>query len=128
MIVDFFPMFVSTCTLTLSSPPWPLPVQAFLRTYSRGLQPPDTGTDDAQADCITRVAPLVALYADDPRLMHLTAAVTRVTQHAPLAVTWACAAAAVLEQLVLGSALSVAAAVEHTVQGLRTGGWPPHWL
>jgi hypothetical protein len=49
--------------------------------------------------------------------MDLTAAVTRVTQDTADAVAWACAAAAVLERLVMGQ--GAAAAVEATVQELR---------
>jgi ADP-ribosylglycohydrolase len=101
--------------------------QAFLRTYGRGLRPPATGADDAQADCIARLAPLVAAYAGDDRLMQLVSAATRVTQGAPTAVAWACAAAAVLERLLQGA--TAAAAVADTVQELRQqhelqqGGW-----
>lgn len=91
--------------------------------YGRGLRPPATGADDAQADGITRLAPLVALFAGDSRLMSLTAAVTRVTQDTPAAVAWACAAAAVLERLVLqGGQEGAAAAVEATAQELRQHG------
>jgi ADP-ribosylglycohydrolase len=95
-------------------------LQAFLRTYGRGLRTPATGADDAQADAIARVAPLVALFAGDPRLMQLTAAVTRVTQDTPTAVAWACAAAAVLERLLLGQ--GAAAAVQETAQELKQEG------
>jgi ADP-ribosylglycohydrolase len=92
-------------------------LQGFLRTYGRGMRPPATGVDDAQADAVTRLPPLVALYAGDPRLMDLTAAVTRVTQDSAAAVAWACAAAAVLGRLVMGQ--GAAAAVEATMQELR---------
>lgn len=91
--------------------------QAFLRTYGRGIRPPATGADDAQADAIARLAPLVALFAGDARLMQLTAAVTRVTQDTPTAVAWACAGAGVLERLLLG--VGAAAAVQATVHELR---------
>lgn len=96
------------------------PTQAFLRTYGRGMRPPATGADDAQADAIARLAPLVALFAGDARLMQLAAAVTRVTQDTPSAVAWACAGAAVLERLLLGA--GAAAAVRETVQELRREG------
>lgn len=96
------------------------PTQAFLRTYGRGMRPPATGADDAQADAIARLAPLVAVFAGDARLMQLTAAVTRVTQDTPAAVAWACAGAAVLERLLLGA--GAAAAVRETVQKLRREG------
>lgn len=57
------------------------------------------------------------MYAGDPRLMQLTAAVTRVTQDTATAVAWACAGAAVLERVLLGQ--GAAAAVQETVQELR---------
>jgi hypothetical protein len=94
--------------------------QAFLRTYGRGLRPPATGADDAQADCIARLVPLVSMFAGDPRLMEFTAAATRVTQDTVTAVAWACAGAAVLERLLLGR--GAAAAVRETVQELQQEG------
>jgi ADP-ribosylglycohydrolase len=81
------------------------------------MRPPATGADDAQADAITRVAPLVSMFAGDARLMQLTAAVTRVTQDTATAVAWACAGAAVLERVLMGQ--RAAAAVRETAQELR---------
>jgi ADP-ribosylglycohydrolase len=81
------------------------------------MRPPATGADDAQADCVARLAPLLALYAGDPRLMQLVAAVTRVTQASSTAVAWAVAAAAVLERLMQGQ--GAAAAVRETADELR---------
>lgn len=49
-----------------------LSCQGFLRNWYRGLSPPRTGADDCQANCFTRLAPLVALYCGDtPRLLRI---------------------------------------------------------
>jgi len=37
--------------------------QGFLANVARGLRPPFTGANDAQANCIVRVPPLVAAWA-----------------------------------------------------------------
>jgi len=37
--------------------------QGFLRNHSRGAVPPATGAEDAQADCVARLAPIVAAFA-----------------------------------------------------------------
>lgn len=85
------------------------------------MRPPATGApDDAQADCIARAAPLVAAFAGDPRLLLLTAGVTRVTQDSDVAVAWACAAAAVLELLLMG--WGVGEAMGEVVGQLRAWG------
>lgn len=39
------------------------PAQGFLRNYSRGLPPPLSGANDAQANCVARLAPLAAAFA-----------------------------------------------------------------
>jgi hypothetical protein len=36
--------------------------QGFLRNWSRGQRPPQSGAEDAQADCVARLAPLVAAF------------------------------------------------------------------
>lgn len=36
--------------------------QGFLRNWYRGRSPPQSGADDCQANCFTRVAPIVALF------------------------------------------------------------------
>ncbi|EFJ42871.1 hypothetical protein VOLCADRAFT_97046 [Volvox carteri f. nagariensis] len=40
--------------------------KGFLRNYSRGLPPPLSGANDAQANCVARLAPLVAAFAAGP--------------------------------------------------------------
>lgn len=92
-------------------------MQAFLRNFARGLQPPATGADDEQADCVARLAPLVAMYAGDQRLMSIVVIATRTTQNTAGAVGWACAGAAVLERLMFGQ--GPAAAVQQTVDELQ---------
>lgn len=91
--------------------------QAFLRNRARGLQPPATGAEDQQADCVARLAPLIAMYAGDERLMRLVEAATRTTQNTDAAAAWGCAGAAVLERLLLGQAAEQA--VRETVQELQ---------
>lgn len=94
----------------------------FLRNHSRGQTPPASGAEDAQADCVARLAPLVAAFAGHPRLMRLVAAATRTTQNTDDAEAWACAGAAVLERLLLGDeSATLADAVAETVQELRSG-------
>lgn len=88
-----------------------------MRNFMRGLQPPATGADDQQADCVARLAPLVSMFAADERLMSLVEAATRTTQNTAAAVAWACAGAAVLERLLQGQGPT--AAVEETVQELK---------
>jgi hypothetical protein len=67
-----------------------------------GMQPPASGADDFQANCVARLAPLVAAFAGNPRLMELVEMATRVTQNTDAAVAWACSGAAVLEGIILG--------------------------
>ncbi|GLC39730.1 hypothetical protein PLESTM_000933600 [Pleodorina starrii] len=40
--------------------------KGFLRNYGRGFPPPLTGANDAQANCIARLAPLVAAFGASP--------------------------------------------------------------
>lgn len=46
---------------TYAAATWRL--QGFLRNYARGVPLPETGADDKQADCVARLAPLVAMFA-----------------------------------------------------------------
>lgn len=92
-------------------------MQAFLRNFSRGLQPPVSGAEDQQADCVARLAPLVSMFAGDDRLMQLVEAATRTTQNTAGAVGWACAGAAVLERLLMGQ--TAAGAVQETIEEMQ---------
>lgn len=94
-----------------------LRVQGFLSNYARGLQPPLTGADDAQANCIVRAAPLVAAWAGSSDLMHAVQHATRVR--------WACygVGAFCLQQLTWpcqAASLAPPLAHPHTVQSTRT--------
>uniref|UniRef100_UPI00398E6429 selenoprotein J isoform X2 n=1 Tax=Pristiophorus japonicus TaxID=55135 RepID=UPI00398E6429 len=76
-------------------------IKAFLSAYEAtkektGLSP------DPQMDGVAKIAPLVALYAGDPRLPQLVEEAVRVTQDDNLAVKCSIAATAVLEGFVLG--------------------------
>lgn len=105
------------CDTSFVSPRALPPLQAVLRNTARGLQPPAAGADDQQADCIARLAPLVAMFAGDERLMGLVEAATRTTQNTDAAVAWGCAGAAILERLLLGK--SAAEAVRETAEELQ---------
>ncbi|XP_067841631.1 selenoprotein J [Heptranchias perlo] len=75
-------------------------IKAFLTAYEAtkertGLSP------DPQMDGVVKVAPLVALYAGDPKLPQLVEQTVRVTQDDNLAVECSIAAATILERLVL---------------------------
>jgi ADP-ribosylglycohydrolase len=93
--------------------------RGFLRNYSaQGLMPPWSGADDKQADCVARVAPVVAAFGGQegegagglPLVLPKAAEMaTRVTQNDDEAVAWACAAALVLQRVVLGARIEDAA-------------------
>lgn len=100
--------------------------RGFLRNYAAsGLRPPWSGADDKQADCVARVAPLVAAFGGDggddggaaspspspwpPRLCLAVELATRTTQNDDEAVAWACAAALVLRRVCLGERVEDAA-------------------
>jgi len=84
--------------------------KGFIRNYLRGAVPPLTGAADAQANCVARLAPLVAAFAGDGRLAVAVERATRTTQNSDAAAAWGAAGAAILERLVLGSAAAAAVA------------------
>eukprot|EP00198_Chlamydomonas_reinhardtii_P003957 XP_001693293.1 predicted protein [Chlamydomonas reinhardtii] len=105
--------------------------KGFLRNYARAMPPPLSGANDAQANAIARLAPLVAAFGlgmqspgggeDDEQpagLLKCVELATRVTQNTAAAVAWACAGARVLE-LVLGG-WRAEAAVREVVADLRS--------
>ncbi|PNH12277.1 Crystallin J1A [Tetrabaena socialis] len=128
--------------------------KGFLRNHVRGMPPPLSGANDAQANCIARLAPLAAAFAAPappgpapapsassaipvPRdgadaggpaagLLRCVELATRVTQNTDAAVAWACVGAAVLERMLLGG--SALAAVEQTLAELEgpQGRLAPH--
>lgn len=92
--------------------------RGFLRNYAAsGLRPPWSGADDKQADCVARVAPLVAAFgggscwslSSSSSLERATEMATRTTQNDDEAVAWACAAALVLRKVCLGERIEDAA-------------------
>lgn len=89
----------------------------FLRAVRAGVDWPACGAEDAQANCVARLPPLVALLAGDPQLLPAVADMVRVTQNTDNAVAFACAAARILEIAILGAA--PAEAVERAVAALR---------
>jgi len=92
--------------------------RGFLRNFgASGLPPPWSGADDKQADCVARVAPLVAAFGGgggdgdegNATLGRAVEMATRTTQNDDEAVAWACAAALVLRRACLGERLEDAA-------------------
>eukprot|EP00887_Chlorella_sp_A99_P003938 scaffold11.g3938.t1 len=93
--------------------------KAFLRRHAAGALPPLTGAEDDQANAITRLPPLVALHAGGSRaeLLGAVERMTRTTQNDASAVAYGCAAALVLEGVILGA--SVTSAVASTIAWLQ---------
>lgn len=91
-------------------------LKGFLRHYYRGRRPPRTGAHDWQANCFTRLGPVVAAYhagGEEEGLALLLTAVeraTRVTQNTDRAVAWARAGAAVLARVISGAPVNDAVA------------------
>lgn len=82
--------------------PWRhISLAGFVRKIQSGIQFPECGTDDAQADCFVRVVPVAALYAGHPDLLVKVEEVVRVTQDNPAAVAVAQAFALVLEVIIM---------------------------
>jgi ADP-ribosylglycohydrolase len=69
---------------------------------------PETGADDMQLPAISKIAPLVACYYGSEKLMQVTEAAVRVTNHNDEAVAWARCAARLLEYLFRGETMSAA--------------------
>jgi ADP-ribosylglycohydrolase len=78
--------------------------KGFVRAVRGGAAWPSCGVDDAQANCIVRLPPLVAAFAGDAQLLPVVADMIRVTQASDTAVAWGTAAARVLEKVILGAA------------------------
>jgi ADP-ribosylglycohydrolase len=70
-----------------------------MRNYSLGVLPP--GANDAQANAVARLAPLVAMFCGDPKLHLMIEVSTRCTQNTDAACAWGLAGAMVLERLLL---------------------------
>ncbi|MBS3805358.1 MAG: ADP-ribosylglycohydrolase family protein [Oleiphilaceae bacterium] len=69
---------------------------------------PETGADDMQLPAISKLPPLVASYYGSDKLMEVTEAAVRVTNHNDEAVAWARCAARLLDHLFQGNSLSEA--------------------
>ena len=82
--------------------------QGFLTHMLAGRQWPECGAEDKQANCLGKVAMLVARYAGTGKLVQKVTDAVRVHQNHNQAVCFAVAAALVLEQVVLGSSLPAA--------------------
>ncbi|MEX2475510.1 ADP-ribosylglycohydrolase family protein [Marinobacter sp.] len=68
----------------------------------------ESGADDMQLPAVSKLPPLVASYCGSDKLMEVTEAAVRVTNHNDDAVAWAKCAARLLDHLFRGDPLSVA--------------------
>eukprot|EP00049_Salpingoeca_infusionum_P027835 m.34581 g.34581 ORF g.34581 m.34581 type:complete len:359 (-) comp9780_c0_seq2:399-1475(-) len=75
--------------------------QGFLQNMKQGIQWPNCGANDAQADAIVHSLPVIALYAGHPDMLSHVQTVTRITQNTDKAVAFASAAARILEKVVV---------------------------
>jgi ADP-ribosylglycohydrolase len=66
---------------------------------------PESGADDMQLPAVSKLPPLVACYCGSDRLMEVTEAAVRVTNHNDDAVAWAKCAARLLDHLFRGDSL-----------------------
>eukprot|EP00931_Biecheleriopsis_adriatica_P079225 TRINITY_DN52628_c0_g1_i1.p1 TRINITY_DN52628_c0_g1~~TRINITY_DN52628_c0_g1_i1.p1 ORF type:complete len:417 (+),score=52.83 TRINITY_DN52628_c0_g1_i1:49-1299(+) len=73
----------------------------FLRNVNSGATFPQCGSNDGSSDCFVKAVPAIALFAGHPGLKASVSDVVRVTQNNSTAVGYACAAASILEQIIL---------------------------
>jgi len=71
---------------------------------------PESGADDMQLPAVSKLPPLVACYLGSDRLLEITEAAVRVTNHNDDAVSWAKCAARLLDHLFRGESLQAALA------------------
>ncbi len=69
---------------------------------------PESGADDMQLPAVSKLPPLVASYCGSDRLMEVTEAAVRVTNHNDEAVAWAKCAARLLDHLFRGESMPAA--------------------
>ncbi len=69
---------------------------------------PESGADDIQLPAVSKLPPLVARYCGSDKLMEVTEAAVRVTNHNDEAVAWAKCAATLLDQLCQGKPMAAA--------------------
>ncbi|MDR9424920.1 MAG: ADP-ribosylglycohydrolase family protein [Marinobacter sp.] len=69
---------------------------------------PESGADDMQLPAVSKLPPLVARYCGSDKLMEVTEAAVRVTNHNDEAVAWAKCAAILLDQLFQGKPMAAA--------------------
>ncbi|WP_297797497.1 ADP-ribosylglycohydrolase family protein [uncultured Marinobacter sp.] len=69
---------------------------------------PESGADDMQLPAVSKLPPLVASYCGSVRLMAITEAAVRVTNHNDDAVAWAKCAAQLLDHIYRGDPISTA--------------------
>ncbi|MGF2735800.1 ADP-ribosylglycohydrolase family protein [Marinobacter sp. DUT-1] len=71
---------------------------------------PESGADDMQLPAVSKLPPLVACYCGSDKLMEITEAAVRVTNHNDEAVAWAKCAARLLDNLFRGETMAEALA------------------
>jgi len=71
---------------------------------------PESGADDLQLPSVSKLAPLVACYCGKDKLMAVTEAAVRVTNHNDEAVAWARCAATLLNEIFQGKPMASALA------------------
>merc|ERR1719161_800142 len=76
-------------------------VDRFLRNIDAGAGFPECGSNDGSSDCFVKAVPVIALLAGHPMLKSSVSDVVRVTQNNATTVGYACAAASILEQIIL---------------------------
>jgi ADP-ribosylglycohydrolase len=99
-------------------------IKAFLANVEAGKTFPECGdTDDAQIDCIAKIAPIVARYAGKPELTQKVEEAVRLTQNNEKAVEHGIMAAKILEAVILGK--TTREAIQEAVNGIElvSGRW-----
>lgn len=93
----------------------------FLRNVQNGADFPACGSNDGSSDCFVKAVPAIALFAGHPSLKAYVSDVVRVTQNNSTTVGYACAAAGILEQIILHG-LHGADAVRTASEGMLQSG------
>jgi hypothetical protein len=94
----------------------------FLRNVAKGATFPQCGSNDGSSDCFVKAVPAIALFAGHPKLMSYVTDVVRVTQNNITTVSYACAAAKILEEIIvngLNGSDAIRVAAESLLQSRR---------
>ena len=99
-------------------------IKGFVERMAAGKRWPQCGSDDAQADCLTKIVPLVAACAGKPWLTEDVEDSIRVTQDSDDACLYGAAFAKLLEAAILGDSGESGGGVEALASALQAGGSP----